>query len=1096
MHEDSATKPIMNIAFHSRKFVISILVVLSTMLAGSAMGQTSGDYNGFYWSWNGNSITVTGNDGSLDGAVAIPSNVPVQTGTDTNGSPTYTEYSVTGIGNFAFARYTSLTSVTIPDSVTSIGEGVFEYCGSLTSVTIGNSVTSIGQQAFFFCTNLASVTIPDSVTSIGFEAFTDCYNLTSVTIGNSVTSIGQQAFFLCTNLASVTIPNSVTSIGDDAFTDCYNLTSVTIGNSVTSIGEGVFYSCFRLTSVTIPDSVTSSMGAYAFAYCHGLTNVMIGNGVTSIGDEAFYLCYGLTSVTIGNSVTSIGNLAFYFCYRLTSVTIPNSVTSIGGYAFEDCSGLTNVCFVGNAPSDGGSIFSSDVGLSDIYYVNGATGWGSTYDGIPTASCAQCDLTFWDPGAMKAPAGSGGPGTWDISTINWWPGGTEDVAWSIGGGYAHFAGMAGTVALGENVSANGLTFHTGGYVITGANAITLNNPGTISVPAGNTSISCIIAGTSGLTYSGSGALTLSGANTYTGTTTIGSGCTLTIAGAGSLGSGSYAGNIDNSGTFTYSSSAAQTLSGVISDTGALTQSGSGTLTLSRANTYIGGTTVNSGTLQISGAGTLGDRSGSLTVSGGTLDLGPTSQQVGAVKISGGTIQNGSPLFGLTGLNYDGESGTVNANLAGSSMTKSGSEELTLTGRNMFTGIVAINEGSLTLGVNEDTPFTPGAITAMMISIGKGATFDVSAIHNYVSTTALAALGVGTGSTAATIKGASDGTVSLWALPIQLTFSPTSLHGDIAHPSLYISQRTLSLNGNAFTVITRPDQQMGAGIYRLIEQASGGIISPGNSSYPPPTLIGGGLVAGATASIQVIGGYVNLVVTQPELPTDTINLPPNNQNVIINHGASVNLPGNIQGPAGVPPVPIGETISVAINGLLQTTEIIDSSGDFYLLFNSSTIPASAAPYIITYLYGGDALFNPAINTNTTLTVIKATPLITWTNPAAIIYGTALSSNQLNATANVPGSFAYTPPGGSILNAGNNSLSVLFTPLDMVDYGSTTDTVTLIVLQATPSNQFTFATNNGTITITGYTGPRGPVSIPSNINGYPVASIGNSASRLILM
>jgi hypothetical protein len=291
-------------------------------------------------------------------------------------------------------------------------------------------------------------------------------------------------------------------------------------------------------------------------------------------------------------------------------------------------------------------------------------------------------------------------------------------------------------------------------------------------------------------------------------------------------------------------------------------------------------------------------------------------------------------------------------------------------------------------------------------------------------------------------------------------------------------------------------MGAGIYRLIEQASGGIISPGNSSYPPPTLIGGGLVAGATASIQVIGGYVNLVVTQPELPTDTINLPPNNQNVIINHGASVNLPGNIQGPAGVPPVPIGETISVAINGLLQTTEIIDSSGDFYLLFNSSTIPASAAPYIITYLYGGDALFNPAINTNTTLTVIKATPLITWTNPAAIIYGTALSSNQLNATANVPGSFAYTPPGGSILNAGNNSLSVLFTPLDMVDYGSTTDTVTLIVLQATPSNQFTFATNNGTITITGYTGPRGPVSIPSNINGYPVASIGNSASRLILM
>ena len=57
-------------------------------------------------------------------------------------------YSVTRIGNWAFASCSSLTSVTIPNSVTSIGNSAFASCSSLTSVTIPNSVTSIGSYAF------------------------------------------------------------------------------------------------------------------------------------------------------------------------------------------------------------------------------------------------------------------------------------------------------------------------------------------------------------------------------------------------------------------------------------------------------------------------------------------------------------------------------------------------------------------------------------------------------------------------------------------------------------------------------------------------------------------------------------------------------------------------------------------------------------------------------------------------------------------------------------------------------------------------------------------------------------------------------------
>ena len=75
---------------------------------------------------------------------------------------------------------------------------------------------------------------------------------------------------------------------------------------------------------------------------------------------------------------------------------------------------------------------------------------------------------------------------------------------------------------------------------------------------------------------------------------------------------------------------------------------------------------------------------------------------------------------------------------------------------------------------------------------------------------------------------------------------------------------------------------------------------------------------------------------------------------------------------------------------------------------------------------------------------TPTITWSNPANIVYGAALSGTQLDATASVAGSFAYTPAAGTVLKAGNNQkLSVTFTPTDTTDYSSTTATVPINVL-----------------------------------------------------
>ena len=299
-------------------------------------------------------------------------------------------YSVTSIGNNAFAYCSGLTSVTIPNSVTSIGKGAFSGCSGLTSVTIGNSVTSIGGSAFSGCTGLTSVTIPNSVTSIGGSAFSGCTGLTFVTIPNSVKSIGDWAFDECTGLTSVVwnakncngynFGSQVTSFafGEDVevipsslCSGMNQLLSITIPNSVTSIGDDAFYGCSGLTSVTIPNSVTS-IGNYAFYNCSGLTSVTIPNSVTSIGYRAFEGCSNLpvidniryadtyligavdkslSSYTIKEGTRWIGADAFYQCRSLTSVTIPNSVTSISNAAFWCCTSLTSIVWNAKNCSD-------------------------------------------------------------------------------------------------------------------------------------------------------------------------------------------------------------------------------------------------------------------------------------------------------------------------------------------------------------------------------------------------------------------------------------------------------------------------------------------------------------------------------------------------------------------------------------------------------------------------------------------------------------------------------------------------------------------------------------------------------------------------
>ena len=89
-------------------------------------------------------------------------------------------------------------------------------------------------------------------------------------------------------------------------------------------------------------------------------------------------------------------------------------------------------------------------------------------------------------------------------------------------------------------------------------------------------------------------------------------------------------------------------------------------------------------------------------------------------------------------------------------------------------------------------------------------------------------------------------------------------------------------------------------------------------------------------------------------------------------------------------------------------------------TSNSPAGPYPITPTLVDPGHRLTNYSVTLNNgTLTVLSISSLVTWTNPAPVIYGTPLSSNQLDALASVPGTLVYTPTNGTVLNAGTNTL-----------------------------------------------------------------------------
>ena len=181
------------------------------------------------------------------------------------------------------------------------------------------------------------------------------------------------------------------------------------------------------------------------------------------------------------------------------------------------------------------------------------------------------------------------------------------------------------------------------------------------------------------------------------------------------------------------------------------------------------------------------------------------------------------------------------------------------------------------------------------------------------------------------------------------------------------------------------------------------------------------------------------------------------------ASISLGGRVN---GFPMMP--GKVTITINGSVVGNISLSGNPNNFgpVTFNTSTIPASATPYAITYSYSGDTNSNSASDTSTTLTVAKVTPTVTWATPAAITFNTALSATQLNATftatvngvsAPVAGVATYNPVAGTVLNAGaGQNLQVNFVPADTADYNNASGSVLITVNKAATSTAVTSNNN----------------------------------------
>jgi hypothetical protein len=262
-----------------------------------------------------------------------------------------------------------------------------------------------------------------------------------------------------------------------------------------------------------------------------------------------------------------------------------------------------------------------------------------------------------------------------------------------------------------------------------------------------------------------------------------------------------------------------------------------------------------------------------------------------------------------------------------------------------------------------------------------------------------------------------------------------------------------------------------------------------NWPSPTAITYGAALGSTqlnATANVPGIFVYTQPAGTVLPAGTqllsLTFTPTDTTNYSATTAGVTITVNKATPTITWATPAAITYGTALSATqLNATASVAGTQFVYSPASGTVLGAGTRSLAVTFTPTDTANYNSATG-SVNLTVIKATPSITWATPAAITYGTALSATQLNATASVAGTqFVYSPASGTVLGAGTRSLGVTFTPTDTANYNVNVASVNVTVNKA----PLTITASNGTMTAGG-TVPTIAASYSGFLNGDVASSL----------
>ncbi|MFC4764862.1 autotransporter-associated beta strand repeat-containing protein [Dyella koreensis] len=845
------------------------------------------------------------------------------------------------------------------------GTGTLAQNGNGTLI-ITNSVTESGATTINAGTlSIGNGTVDGTVATDIVDNSALVFNRSDATYGNVISGTGtvEKQGTSTLTLTGANTYAGLTTISGGTLQVGNGGTTGTLGSGQ-AVVDNATLSFNRSDAVTYAGAIS---GSGNFAQIGGGTLTLTGNstytGTTTVGAGTLLVngSLGNTAVTVNSGTTlggagiiagpvtinggtlapgaQIGAAGTLYVGGLTlhsqlnyDLAMPNVVGNpndlINDTGDLSLNGVLNVNDTGQFASTPGSyrLINYDGALSGPGLTLGSIPGGANEAVIQTAVPNQVNLIkfinglpvqFWDgvPANGSNSVIDGGNGIWNNSSGNW-TNVTGNINQSWIPGMAIFTATAGTVTLGEPVTASALQFLTNGYRIEGnGNALTLTAlPGgaapMIRVDPGVTAtINAVLAGNQGLNKADPGTLVLSAANTYTGGTTISNG-TLQIGEGGTA--GSIVGDIADNGVLSFNRSDTSTFVGVVSGAGSLSQIGSGTTVLTGSNTYTGGTTISTGTLQIGDGGTSGSIVGDVTdnsvlsfnrsdtsafpgaVSGtgsltqigsGTTVLTGNSSYSGGTTISAGTLQigNGGTSGSITGnvsnnsvLSFNrSDSSTFAGVVSGTgSLMQIGSGTTVLTGSNTYTGGTTISAGTLQIGDGGTSGSIVGNVTDnATLSFNRS---DTSSFPGVISGSG-SLTQIGSGTTVLTGNNTYSGGTTISSGALQLGAGGTSgnVTGNITDNATLIFDRS--------DTVTYADVVSGTG--NLIQAGSGTTLLTGANTYTGATTVNAGTLeldgsltsditvqAGGTLSGigSTTGNLINLGVVAPDPPALTGSL----------------------------------------------------------------------------------------------------------------------------------------------------------------------------------------------------------------------------------